>query len=272
MSVARSRRTTLALAVAAALALCGGARAQSGGPTTIGDLTPRKVEVHKDTPAEANTPKAMENYKHFLELQNTDPKLRAEAMRRLGDLNRDAGEMTRLEQEVTAVDLQGAEAIRLYTTLLKAYPDYARNDQVLYQLARAYETTGQPEQAQVSLDQAGKRDPKDLDIMYHRGRAHLLVSKDAYEKMFTAKPDYWRVHQVLAQAYSEADRHSDAVIEYEMAIKAAPSEPGLHEMLGNEYWKAGEMDKATLLIHTGKPPRPKPPRREPDGGGEPAAG
>ena len=35
---------------------------------------------------------------------------------------------------------------------------------------------------------------------------------------------------------------------------------------------AGEMDKATLLIHTSKPPRPKPPRREPDGGDEPAAG
>ena len=29
---------------------------------------------------------------------------------------------------------------------------------------------------------------------------------------------------------------------------------------------AGEMEKATLLIHTSKPPRPKPPRREPDGG------
>jgi len=37
---------------------------------------------------------------------------------------------------------------------------------------------------------------------------------------------------------------------------------------------AGQMDKATLLIHTSKPPRPKPPRREPgDGsGGPPAAG
>jgi PTH1 family peptidyl-tRNA hydrolase len=35
---------------------------------------------------------------------------------------------------------------------------------------------------------------------------------------------------------------------------------------------AGEMDKATLLIHTSKPPRPKPPRREPGDGGAPAAG
>lgn len=29
---------------------------------------------------------------------------------------------------------------------------------------------------------------------------------------------------------------------------------------------AGEMEKATLQIHTSKPPRPKPPRREPEGG------
>ncbi|MGJ7546123.1 aminoacyl-tRNA hydrolase [Variovorax sp. LT1R16] len=39
---------------------------------------------------------------------------------------------------------------------------------------------------------------------------------------------------------------------------------------------AGEMEKATLLIHTSKPPRPKPPRREPgesagEGASEPAA-
>lgn len=33
---------------------------------------------------------------------------------------------------------------------------------------------------------------------------------------------------------------------------------------------AGEMDKATLLIHTSKPPRPKPPRREPGEEGSPA--
>src|SRR5580704_254951 len=146
-------RLSRAAAAACALALAGlgaGAqlRAQSGSPPpTIGDLASKKVEVHKDTPADANASKAMENYKRFLELQNTDPKLRAEAMRRLGDLNLDSGELERLQTEVTAVDLQGGEAIKLYTTLLKAYPDYPRNDQVLYQLARAYETTGQPDLA-----------------------------------------------------------------------------------------------------------------------------
>ncbi|MBV9317435.1 MAG: hypothetical protein JOZ34_08225, partial [Gammaproteobacteria bacterium] len=137
-------------AVALVAVLCTAAqlaRAQSSSGTgaTIGDLTRHKVQVHADTSAPGSSMRAMENYRRFLELQNTDPKLRAEAMRRLGDLNLDAGEMERMEKELTAVDLQGGEAIKLYSTLLKAYPNYARNDQVLYQLARAYETTGQPE-------------------------------------------------------------------------------------------------------------------------------
>src|SRR2546430_1620237 len=108
-----------AFAPALALALLAGTPAASAqsAPTarqpTIGDLASRKVEVHRDTMVSANVSRAMENYRRFLELQNTDPKLRAEALRRLGDLNLDAGEMQRLEQEVTAVDLQGGEAIKL---------------------------------------------------------------------------------------------------------------------------------------------------------------
>jgi hypothetical protein len=35
------------------------------------------------------------------------------------------------------------EAIALYTNLLNEYPLYERNDQVLYQMSRAYEELGQ---------------------------------------------------------------------------------------------------------------------------------
>jgi cellulose synthase operon protein C len=180
---ARGRRSPGAAVAAALMCSCcvATAWAQSKSTTTIGDLSSKKVEVHKDTPADSNATRAMENYKHFLELQNTDPKLRAEAMRRLGDLNLDAGELQRLEQEVTAEDLQGAEAIRLYTTLLKAYPDYARNDQVLYQLARAYETTGQPELALSTLDRIVQRYPQSTqldEVQFRRGE--LLFSAKRY--------------------------------------------------------------------------------------------
>jgi cellulose synthase operon protein C len=177
---AASLAPALALAL---LAMAPRAWAQSAaaGQPTIGDLASRKVDVHRDTVVSANVARAMENYRHFLELQNTDPKLRAEALRRLGDLNLDAGEMQRLEQEVTAVDLQGAEAIKLYTTLLKAYPDYARNDQVLYQLARAYETTGQSGQALGTLDRIVQHYPQSpqLDEVQFR-RGELLFSDKRY--------------------------------------------------------------------------------------------
>jgi len=79
-----------------------------------------------------------------------------------------------------------------------------------------------------------------VDILYHRGQAHLLVSKNSYGKMFKVDPNSWRVHQVLAQAASEADRPVDAIAEYMEAIELAPRQPGLHEELGSEYRNAGK--------------------------------
>ncbi len=148
---------------------------------TIGDLNAQSVEV-SPAPARSGGPsKAMENYREFLKLQNADPKMRAEALRRLGDLNLESGELERMANEVTQLDLAGAEAIRLYSTLLKAYPNYPRNDQVLYQLARAYETTGQPAPALATLDTIAARYPKSRDIaevQFRRGE--ILFSNHRY--------------------------------------------------------------------------------------------
>jgi tetratricopeptide (TPR) repeat protein len=98
----------------------------------------------------------------------------------------------------------------------------------------------QPEDAAVALDKAVLLAPENVDILYHRGQAHLLVSKNSYGKMFKADPKSWRVHQVLAQANAEADRPLDAIAEYQEAIKLAPLQPGLHEELGSEYRTAGK--------------------------------
>ena len=175
---------SIALAAAVGLALVAHvprlAIAADSAPT-IKDLEARPVTVQKDTKLDANATRAMDNYRRFLELQHTDPKLRAEAMRRLGDLNLDAGEVERMEKEVNSIDTQGAEAINLYSTLLKAYPDYGRNDQVLYQLARAYETTGQPELALSTLDRIVKaypHSPQMDEVEFRRGE--LLFSAKQY--------------------------------------------------------------------------------------------
>jgi tetratricopeptide (TPR) repeat protein len=100
------------------------------------------------------------------------------------------------------------------------------------------------EEAADALDKADKLKPDDPDILYHRGRAHLLVSKDSYAEMFKVDPHSWLVHRVLAQANAEADRHIDAIAEYEIAIKLAPTQPGLHEELGSEYRNANKIPEA----------------------------
>lgn len=94
------------------------------------------------------------------------------------------------------------------------------------------------------LDKAYSLDPKDADILYHRGRAYLLVANASYDAMFKLDHDSMRVHQVLGEAYAQSYRTPDAITEFELAVKMAPKQPGLHEELGDQYWVAGQLAKA----------------------------
>jgi tetratricopeptide (TPR) repeat protein len=103
---------------------------------------------------------------------------------------------------------------------------------------------GNGDVAAEALDKACKLAPDNVDILYHRGRAHLVVSNDSYARMFKADPKSWRVRELLAEANADAQRHMDAIAEYQAAIQLAPNEPRLHEELGTEYRNAGKMQEA----------------------------
>jgi tetratricopeptide (TPR) repeat protein len=178
---APAARVLVAVAVAAALSSAASAADQPSRPATIGDLKPRAVEIRPQQRVDSSAARAIENYRRYLEQDDADPELRAEALRRLGDLNLEVGEVERIEKEASAIDRSGAEAIELYTSLLKAYPDHPRNDQVLYQLARAYETTGQPEKALATLDRIVERHPELAqrdEVDFRRGE--ILFSAKRY--------------------------------------------------------------------------------------------
>jgi tetratricopeptide (TPR) repeat protein len=72
----------------------------------------------------------------------------------------------------------------------------------------------------------------------------MLVSKESYEQMYKADPNSWRIHQVLAQSFVEADRLDEAVNECRQAIQLKQGEPGLHEELADIYMKQNQLSQA----------------------------
>src|ERR1700748_1437576 len=172
-----------ALAVAAALAAMPGHAANKGTPT-IKDLESQQIEVNTEPPRNVDSNKTMDSYRRFLDLNAGDAQLRAEALRRLGDLNLESSETERIERELaTNEGLRATEAIHLYAALLKAYPKYERNDSVLYQLARAYELNAQPDLALKSLDQLVAQFPNSrylAEAQFRRGE--ILFADKQYPR------------------------------------------------------------------------------------------
>ena len=166
--------------IACAALLGAAARADTPPAPTIGTLKGKKVEVQTDQPVDAGAARARENYQEFLNLERGDAALRAEAMRRLGDLKLEAGELDRIEKELAqGSPLDTTDAIKLYTKLLAAYPSYERNDAVLYQLARAYEADQQQERALATLDTLVQRYPASryLDEAQFRRGEELFIAR-----------------------------------------------------------------------------------------------
>src|ERR1700689_1006817 len=179
-----SRPTCIAAILAAMALLPAMSVAEQKKPATIKDLDNQQVDINTDPPRNVDPAQAMGSYKRFLDLNAGDAALRAEALRRLGDLNLESGESERIERELaTNEGLRATEAIHLYTALLKAYPKYERNDSVLYQLARAYELNAQPDRALNSLDQLVAQYPNShfIDEAQFR-RGEILFSDKAYPR------------------------------------------------------------------------------------------
>ena len=230
-----------AAALAAAL-LAGQGNAANKNPPTIKDLDSQQIDVNTDPPKNVDENKTMNSYRRFLDLNAGDAALRAEALRRLGDLNLESSESERIERElVTNEGLRATEAIHLYSALLKTYPKYERNDSVLYQLARAYELDAQPDKARASLDQLVASYPNShfIDEAQFR-RGELLFSDKAYPKAQTA---------------------------YEAVIKIGPSSAFYNQSLYKHGWslfKQGENERSldsfasvldSMLVAKGNPSR-----------------
>ena len=88
------------------------------------------------------------------------------------------------------------EAIRTYRQILDTYPDYERNDKVLYQMSRAYDEIGQPDEAMEVMNRLVREYPhsKHVDEVHFRRGEYYFVRKkfidaeDAYAAVITMGP------------------------------------------------------------------------------------
>lgn len=123
------------------------------------------------------------------------------------------------------------------------------NAEAGYWLGIAYMEVGSLREAAKRLDLASKASPApDVNILYNLGQVYHKLAKEAYERMFKADRDSFRVHQVLAEAYEEAGRTDEAIAEYKKVIGLKPTLPGINEALGSIYWKALKLTEAELYF------------------------
>ena len=149
-------------------------------PPTLKDLKRPAPEIRSGETVAPDPDRAKELYRRFLELKGGDPELRTEAMRRLGDLQIEAGDSARGETAGMG-EAETREAVEIYTRLLEQEPDYERAAVVLYQLARGWESLGDSDKALGYLDTLVAKYPASprLDEAQFR-RGEILFSAKRY--------------------------------------------------------------------------------------------
>ena len=196
-------------------------------PPTIASLGQRPLEL-QDAPIEASESRAIQAYQGFLDT-GADSAARPEAMRRIADLKLETEELPDEEPEAAGTDKpevqypeQLADSIKLYEDILAHYPDRSDNDLVLYQLARAYERSGQPQRSLDTLGQLIARYPESehlQEAQFRRGEI-LFVRKDyrqagqAYRAVVTygrASPFYMQSLYKLGWCEFKQNRYDAAL-------------------------------------------------------------
>jgi tetratricopeptide (TPR) repeat protein len=170
-------------------------------PATLADLKKRPLPAPKAESVQSDPERAAVSYQQFLQIDETDPAMRAQALRRLGDLKLATADELRADDETSAAASAATrEAIAAYRQLLQEYPGRADAGEVQYQLARAYEGLGDTNQALAELDALVRSSPAAAlypEAQFRRG------------EIFFSNGRYAEAEQAYAAVIKGAGKRSD---------------------------------------------------------------
>jgi len=153
-------------------------------PATLADLAARSAPVRREETVDVDAAQAARSYEAFLAIPDTDASMRAQALRRLGDLRLAEAETLRAQDgaESPAAVAAARESIAAYQRLLQEQPGADSADTVLYQLARAFESVGESAGALAVLDRLVAGHPQSShydEAQFRRGEAFFSVQNYA---------------------------------------------------------------------------------------------
>src|SRR5688572_18526416 len=220
---------------------------------TIKDLERARVEVDTNASIVGSEVEAMGSYRLVLDIASDDPLLKAEAMRPLAPLQLETADVEELPSNVESLGSLGS-TIDMYEQLLESYPNYAKNDLVLYQLARAYEAEGRIDDSLVTLDRLIEQYPRTAHLAeaeFRRGET-LFVQKRYRE----SERAYGRVlEEGDASAFYEQSlyKHGWALFKQQQYEESLTSFFGLLDrQLGTDNNASGDRDPAMLYAAMGR--------------------
>ena len=150
---------------------------------TIASIENRNIDLREpegELPVDEDT--ARKYYREFLSI-TTDYQMYSQALRRMADLQLKIGEKQLSgdsNQELEAGARETQASIRLYTTYLETHPNHPNNDQILYQLAKAYELNGEPKKSLDVLDRIMDFYPATTyrdEVQFRRGEMLFLLKR-----------------------------------------------------------------------------------------------
>ena len=191
----------LSLTIVLSLQACSSlSRFDDDAYTTVGSLSAEELpEVPAGDP-EKDRAAATYHYQAFLE-ESPDSEHAPEAVRRLADLQL-AAEQDALEEGAPPTGRRSRAAL-LYEELLERYPDRQDNDSALYQLARAYDQSGDIAPSMQALSrytEEYKAGDKYDEAQFRRGE-YLFIRRDyaqaerAYQSVIDAQGEASAFHQ-----------------------------------------------------------------------------